>query len=71
MSQIGSEPTIRSGTRVERSSDCEMVVTRTFDAPVRIVFEAWTTPELFMRWWAPKSMGMPRTQCKPARRRFA
>jgi uncharacterized protein YndB with AHSA1/START domain len=43
---------------VERTSDCEIVVTRTFDAPARLVFEAWTRPELFQRWWLPKSMGM-------------
>ena len=43
---------------VERSSDREIVVTRTFDAPARLVFEAWTRPELFRRWWVPKSMGM-------------
>ena len=45
-------------TMVERKSDREVVVTRTFDAPTRLVFEAWSTPELFTRWWVPKSMGM-------------
>jgi uncharacterized protein YndB with AHSA1/START domain len=49
---------------VERTSDRELVVTRTFDAPARIVFEAWTKPELFMRWWAPKSMGMFLRSCE-------
>jgi uncharacterized protein YndB with AHSA1/START domain len=43
---------------IERTSDREVVVTRIFDAPARLVFEAWTTPELFRRWWVPKSMGM-------------
>jgi uncharacterized protein YndB with AHSA1/START domain len=43
---------------VERKSDRELVVTRTFDGPARLVFEAWTTPELFRKWWVPKSMGM-------------
>src|SRR4030095_2621942 len=38
-------------------------VTRMFDAPARILFEAWTRPELFMRWWAPKSMGVPLLSC--------
>jgi uncharacterized protein YndB with AHSA1/START domain len=42
-------------TSVERKSERELVVTRSFDAPARIVFEAWTKPELFQRWWAPKS----------------
>ena len=43
-------------TKAERKSERELVVTRTFDAPARIVFEAWTKPELFKRWWVPKSM---------------
>jgi uncharacterized protein YndB with AHSA1/START domain len=43
---------------VERTSERELVVTRTFDAPARLVFEAWTKPELFRKWWVPKSMGM-------------
>ena len=42
---------------VERTSDRELVVTRTFDAPARLVFEAWTRPELFERWWLPRSLG--------------
>src|SRR5690349_22186927 len=45
-------------TTIERTSDREIVVTRTFDAPARLVFEAWTRPELFKQWWVPKSMGM-------------
>ena len=58
------EPGNDGRTVVERSSGREMVVTRTFDAPARIVFEAWTRPELFMRWWAPKSMGVPLLSCE-------
>ena len=54
-----SEPTpMKNRTMVERTSERELVVTRTFNGPARIVFEAWTKPELFRRWWAPKSMGM-------------
>jgi uncharacterized protein YndB with AHSA1/START domain len=49
---------------VERKSDRELVVTRTFDAQARILFEAWTKPELFMRWWPPKSMGIPLLSCE-------
>jgi uncharacterized protein YndB with AHSA1/START domain len=45
-------------TTAERRGDREMVVTRTFDAPARIVFEAWTRPELFKQWWVPKSSGL-------------
>ena len=51
-------------TTVERRSDRELVVTRTFDAPARLVFDAWTKPELFKRWWAPKSMGMSLRSCE-------
>jgi uncharacterized protein YndB with AHSA1/START domain len=49
---------------VERKSDRELVVTRTFDAPPRIVFEAWTKAEHFKRWWVPKSMGMTLKSCE-------
>ncbi len=45
-------------TTAERRSDREIVVTRTFDAPARLVFEAWTRPELFRQWWVPKSSGL-------------
>jgi uncharacterized protein YndB with AHSA1/START domain len=50
-------------TSIERKSERELVIRRTFDAPVRLVFEAWTRPELFMRWWAPRSMGVPMLSC--------
>lgn len=53
-----------NGTTVERRSDREVVVTRWFDAPARIVFEAWSTPELFRKWWVPKSMGMTLRSCE-------
>jgi uncharacterized protein YndB with AHSA1/START domain len=49
---------------VERKSDRELVVTRTFDAPARLVFEAWTSPELIKRWWAPKSSGLSLLSCE-------
>ncbi|HEX5379454.1 MAG TPA: SRPBCC family protein, partial [Phenylobacterium sp.] len=51
-------------TAVERKSDLELVVTRVFDGPVRLVFDAWTKPELFKLWWAPKSMGVPLLSCE-------
>lgn len=51
-------------TRVERISDTELVVTRSFDAPPHLVFKAWTTSDLFMRWWAPQSIGMPLHNCE-------
>ena len=49
---------------VERRSDRELVVTRTFDTPARLVFDAWTTPELLMRWWAPNSFGITFLSCE-------
>ena len=55
---------MKNRTTVERTSDRELVVRRTFNAPARIVFEAWTKPELFKRWWAPKSMGMSLRSCE-------
>ena len=45
----------QSRTSVERRGDRELVVTRMFDAPPSTVFKAWSQPELFQRWWVPKS----------------
>ena len=59
-----SEIATAKRTTVERISDRELVVTRTFDAPARLVFEAWSNPELFQRWWVPKSMGMQLRSCE-------
>ena len=53
-----------SGTTVERTSDRELVATRTVDGPAHLVFEAWTKPELMMRWWAPKSFGITFLSCE-------
>jgi uncharacterized protein YndB with AHSA1/START domain len=55
---------MKNRTTVERKSDREVIVTRTFDAPARLVFEAWTRPELFKRWWAPKSVGVSLLSCE-------
>src|SRR4051794_14530109 len=54
----------KNRTTVERTSDRELVVRRTFNAPARIVFEAWTKPELVKRWWVPKSTGMSLLSCE-------
>jgi uncharacterized protein YndB with AHSA1/START domain len=51
-------------TKSERKSERELVVTRTFDAPARLVFEAWTSPELFKQWWVPKSSGATLLSCE-------
>ena len=55
---------MKNRTMVERKSEREIVVTRTFNAPARIVFEAWTTPALFKQWWVPKSLGMVLRSCE-------
>ena len=55
---------MKNRTTVERKSDSELVVTRTFNGPARIVFEAWTKPELFRQWWVPKSLGMSLLSCE-------
>ncbi len=55
---------MNSRTTVERTSDRELVATRSLDGPARIVFEAWTKPELIMRWWAPKSFGITFLSCE-------
>lgn len=54
----------REETKIERKSDLEVVVTRTVDAPARLVFEAWTKAELFKRWWVPKSYGLTLLSCE-------
>ena len=62
-----SEPTpMKNRTTVERKSERELVVTRSFNGPARLVFEAWTKPELFRQWWVPKSMGMSLLSCEMA-----
>ena len=56
--------TMKSRTTTERTSDRELVVTRTVNAPARSVFDAWTKPELLQRWWVPKSLGMSLVSCE-------
>ena len=55
---------MKNRTTVERTSERELVVTRTFNGPARLVFEAWTKPELFRQWWVPKSLGMSLLSCE-------
>lgn len=54
----------KNRTDVNRQSERELVITRTFDGPAHLVFEAWTKPELLMRWWAPKSFGITFLSCE-------
>ena len=51
-------------TTMERTSERELVVTRTIDGPAHIVFDAWTKPELLKRWWVPKSVPIPLVSCE-------
>ncbi len=60
----GSEIKPANGTTVERKSERELVVTRTFQGPARILFDAWTRPELIQRWWVPKSCGVSFVSCE-------
>src|SRR5262245_46011956 len=55
---------MKNRTTVERKSDRELVITRSFNGPARIVFDAWTKPELFKRWWVPKSAGVSLLSCE-------
>ena len=58
----------------EAIADREVVITRTYDAPARLLFEAWSKPEHLMKWFGP--VGWPLTLCevdfrKGGRWRFA
>jgi uncharacterized protein YndB with AHSA1/START domain len=60
----GERIAMKNPTTAQRKSDRELVITRTFNGPARIVFEAWTKPELLKRWWAPKSSGVTMVSCE-------
>lgn len=59
-----SSDTGKNITTVRKASDREVVVTRTFDSPARLVFAAWTTAELFEQWWVPRSLGATLSSCE-------
>jgi uncharacterized protein YndB with AHSA1/START domain len=60
-----SRPTpMKNRTTVERKSERELVVTRTVNGPTHLVFEAWTKPELFKRWWVPKAIAKSLLSCE-------
>jgi uncharacterized protein YndB with AHSA1/START domain len=56
--------TTKNRTEAERTSERELVVRRTVNGPARLVFEAWTRPELFQRWWVPASFGLTLLSCE-------
>ena len=60
----GDRMSVKNETKAERTSEREVVVTRIFNAPARLVFEAWTTPALLQRWWIPKSIDMSFVSCE-------
>jgi uncharacterized protein YndB with AHSA1/START domain len=60
----GNETTTQDRTTLERTSDRELVITRTFNGPARIVFDAWTNADLVRRWWAPRSRGVTMASCE-------
>ncbi|MBB4574940.1 SRPBCC family protein [Rhizobium lentis] len=52
-------------TSVERRGDRELLVTRIFNAPPSTVYRTWSQPELFRRWWVPKSVsGISLVSCE-------
>jgi uncharacterized protein YndB with AHSA1/START domain len=55
---------VKNRATVERRSERELVVSRTINGPARLVFEAWTRPELFKRWWVPKSAPISLLACE-------
>ena len=57
---------MKNDTKVEQKTEREVVITRTFNAPARLVFEAWTKAELMPRWWVPKSSGITLLSCEMA-----
>jgi uncharacterized protein YndB with AHSA1/START domain len=61
---VASKESESRRTVVQKTSEREIVVTRTFDAPARLVFEAWSRPGLFKQWWVPRSMGMTLRSCE-------
>lgn len=62
--RAGEPVPAKAPTTVERISERELVVRRTVNGPARLVWEAWTKPELFRRWWVPKSFGLTLLACE-------
>jgi len=55
---------MKNQTNAERKSARELVSSRIINGPARLVFEAWTNPELFKKWWLPKSAPMTIVSCE-------
>jgi uncharacterized protein YndB with AHSA1/START domain len=59
----GSAEAGRPRTTIELEGDRGFVIRRRFNGPARIVFDAWTKPELVRRWWAPAALGVKFVSC--------
>lgn len=55
---------MKNQTNSERKSERELVSSRIINGPSRLVFEAWTNPEIFKKWWVPKSVPMTLVSCE-------
>lgn len=55
---------MKNQTNAERKSARELVSSRIINGPAHLVFEAWTNPELFRKWWVPKSAPMTLVTCE-------
>jgi len=63
MAARSSEVATKHETAMRLEDDREIVIERTFNGPARIVFDAWTRPELVRRWWAPAALGVTMVSC--------
>jgi uncharacterized protein YndB with AHSA1/START domain len=52
----------RANTTSAPPADRVLVLTREFDAPRELVFDAWTKPEYLVSWWGPKDFTLPTCQ---------
>lgn len=55
---------MKNQTKAERKSERELVASRVINGPSRLVFEAWTQPEIFKKWWVPKSAPITLESCE-------
>jgi uncharacterized protein YndB with AHSA1/START domain len=49
---------------LELAGDREIVMKRSFAAPARFVFDAWTKADLVAKWWAPEKCGVAMVACE-------
>src|SRR4051812_9717917 len=56
--------TMKNQAKVERKSERELVAASIISGTPRLVFEAWAKPELFKKWWVPKSAPVKLVSCE-------